>query len=304
MDNDNASTGAPARSPVVRPGAEQWDVTSQITGRAYRIYVSMPEEGLPPPPEGYPVVYVTDADYIFHTAADTQMMLSIGMQAKPAVIVGIGYGTGVMAATVSRFMDLTPTPPGKTVGASIEGAPMFEGATFGGADGFRRFLSEELKPQIDAFYNTDKADSTLCGHSLGGLFALHVLFNHPEAYKAYVIGSPSIVWNDGEILKGEAGLAEALANGKVMPRVLLTAGGLEESADNNPTLPPGMTREELDEMLKTAGVIQNIKALAERLEAMSGSAGGEVETFVFDGETHISVMAPLFSRGLRFALKP
>ena len=303
MDNDNASMVAPARSPVVRLGAEQWDVTSTITGRAYRIYVSLPEEGLPPPPGGYPVVYVTDADYIFHTAADTQMMLSIGMQAKPAVIVGIGYGTGVMAATVSRFTDLTPTPPGKTVAASIEGAPMFEGATFGGADGFRRFLSEELKPQIDAFYNTDKDDSTLCGHSLGGLFALHVLFNHPEAYKAYVIGSPSIVWNDGEILKGEARLAASLANGNVMPRVLLTAGGLEESADNNPTLPPGMTREDLDEMLKTAGVIQNIKALAERLKAMNGSADCEVETFVFDGETHISVMAPLFSRGLRFALK-
>lgn len=304
MNNDNASMAAPARSPVVRPGAEQWDVTSRITGRPYRIYVSMPEEGLPPPSGGYPVVYVTDADYIFHTAADTQLMLSIGMQAKPAIIVGIGYGTGVMAATVSRFTDLTPTPPGETVAASIEGAPMFEGATFGGAEGFYRFLSEELKPQIDADYSTDKSDSTLCGHSLGGLFALHVLFNHPEAYSAYVIGSPSIFWNDGEILKDEAKLAASLADGNAMPRVLLTAGGLEEVADNNPTLPPGMTREQLEEMLKTASVIKNVKALAERLEAMNGPAGCEVETFIFDGETHISVMMPLFSRGLRFALKP
>lgn len=303
MDNDIASVAALVRSPVVRPGAEQWDVTSRITGRAYRIYVSLPAEGLPPPPGGYPVVYVTDADYIFHTAADTQMMLSIGMQAKPAVIVGIGYGTGVMAATVSRFMDLTPTPPGKTVGASIEGAPMFDGATFGGAEGFRRFLREELKPQIDALYDTNEDDTTLCGHSLGGLFALHVLFHDPQAYNAYVIGSPSIVWNDGEILMGEANLAASIANGNAMPRVLLTAGGLEESADNNPTLPAGMSREELDEMLKTAGVIQNIEALAERLEAMAGSAGCEIETFVFAGETHISVMAPMFSRGLRFALK-
>jgi len=304
MDNDNASTAAPGRAPVVRPGTEQWDVTSTTTGRTYRIFVSMPEDILPPPPGGYPVVYVTDADYIFHTAADTQMMLSIGMQAKPAIIVGIGYGTGVMAATVARFTDLTPTPPGETVAASIEAAPMFEGASFGGAEGFYRFLSEELKPQIDAIYSTDKSDSTLCGHSLGGLFALHVLFNHPEAYSAYVIGSPSIVWNDGEILKGEAKLAASLASGNVMPRVLLTAGGLEETADNNPTLPPGMTREQLEEMLRTAGVIRNIEALAERLRTMNGPAGCEVETFVFDGETHISVMAPLFSRGLRFALKP
>ena len=99
-------------------------------------------------------------------------------------------------------------------------------------------------------------------------------------------------------------MAASITSGKTMPRVLLTAGGLEESADNNPTLPPGMAREDLEEMLKTASVIQNIKALAGRLEAMNGSAGSEVETFVFDGETHISVMAPMFSRGLRFALKP
>ena len=181
---------------------------------------------------------------------------------------------------------------------------MFEGATFGGAEGFYRFLSEELKPQVDALYNTDKSDATLCGHSLGGLFALHVLFNHPKAYSAYVIGSPSIVWNDGEILEGEAKLAASLASGNTMPRVLLTAGGLEETADNNPELPPGMTREQLEEMLKTAGVIRNIEALAERLRAMNVPAGCDVQTFVFDGETHISVMAPLFSRGLRFALNP
>ncbi|QNA86337.1 alpha/beta hydrolase [Sphingomonas sp. So64.6b] len=304
MENDNASMATPARSPVVRPGCEQWDITSGVTGRAYRIYVSMPEESFPPPPGGYPVFYVTDADYIFHTAADTQMMLSIGMQAKPAIIVGIGYGTGAMAATVARFTDLTPTPPGAAMIPYLEGTPMFEGATYGGAEGFYRFLTEELKTLIDTEYKTDKSDSTLWGHSLGGLFALHVLFNHAEAYKAYVIGSPSIVWNDGEILAGEAKLAASLAGGKVAPRILLTAGGLEETADNNPRLPPGMTREQLQAMLETAGVISSVKALTERLKAMNGPAGYEVETVVFDGETHISVMTALVSRGLRFALKP
>lgn len=302
--SEASNLAAPARSPVVRPGAEQWDVTSGITGRTYRIYVSMPVESVPPPPGGYPVVYLTDADYIFHTAADTLAMQSVVMQAKPAIIVGIGYGKGFDAATVARFTDLTPTPPGAAMVPYLEGTPMFEGATYGGAEGFHRFLTEELKPRIDTDYKTDKSDSTLWGHSLGGLFALHVLFNHMEAYKAYVIGSPSIVWNDGEILEGEAKLAASLADGKVAPRILLTAGGLEETVDDDAKLPPGMTREQLQAMLKSAGVVSSVIALAGRLEAMKGPPGYKVEMVVFDGETHVSVMPALISRGLRFALKP
>lgn len=280
-----AATGttAPAHAPVIHSGAEQWDVTSKVTGRTYRIYVSKPTEASPPPPQGYPVIYLTDADFTFHTAADALMMLTLGRETKPAIIVGIGYGGDVATAMRTRFTDLTPVAPGPALAAAMEAVPMFKGATYGEAEGFYRFLSEELRPQIDAAYKTDKNNNIYWGHSLGGLFGLHVLFNHPEAYSTYLIGSPSIIWGDRAILQDAGKLAAPLAAGKVAPRILFMVGGLEE---------------------KASGEITEVAAMSDRLKGLQGTAGYTVETIVFDGETHISVLPAIISRGLRFALTP
>lgn len=295
---------APIHSPVLRSDAEQWDLTSRFTGRTYRIYVAKPVQMGPPPPEGYPVVYVTDGDFTFHTAADTLMLQTRAFEAKPAYVVGIGYGEGMEAATRTRFADLTPTQPDAAFTVALAAAPGLDGATFGEAEGFHRFLTEELRPRIEAAYETDKNQNILWGDSLGGLFALHVLFNHPEAYRTYLVGSPSIVWNDCAILKDEAKLAAPLAAGKVTPRVLFTVGELEEKVADHAKLPPGVSREQMQAMLTAAAMITNIRALAGRLKALKSVAGFEVETVVFDGETHISVLPAAISRGLRFALTP
>src|SRR3546814_2643021 len=68
----------------------------------------------------------------------------------------------------------------------------------------------------------------LWGDSFGGLFALHVLFNHPAAYQTYLVGSPSINWSGGAILEDEINLAAQVAAGEVAPRVLFTLGRSEE----------------------------------------------------------------------------
>ena len=41
----------------------------------------------------------------------------------------------------------------------------------------------------------------LSGHSLGGLFALHVLASAPDAFDAYLAASPSADWDDGLVVK-------------------------------------------------------------------------------------------------------
>src|SRR3546814_9201572 len=58
-------------------------------------------------------------------------------------------------------------------------------------------MTEELRPLVDATYATDGRNNILWGDSFGGLFALHVLFNHPAAYQTYLVGSPSINWSGG-----------------------------------------------------------------------------------------------------------
>jgi predicted alpha/beta superfamily hydrolase len=293
----------PARSPGMISTTEEWELTSRITGHSYHIYISKPAASTPPP-EGYPVIYLTDGDYMFHVAADTLTMQSAALQAKPAIIVGIGYGDGFVATTRNRYTDLTPTQADPTWAAEIKSSPTFASATFGGAEGFYRFITQELRPQIDATYATDKSDNTLWGHSLGGLFGLHVLFNHPEAFKTYLIGSPTIIWNHNAILKDESRLADAIAAGQATPRILLTAGGLEETVEPDAKIPPGTTREKMQARFTAAATVRNVNALAGRLKAMKSATPLEVATVVFEGETHVSVMPAMLSRGLRFALKP
>jgi predicted alpha/beta superfamily hydrolase len=178
------------------------------------------------------------------------------------------------------------------------------GAKYGEAEGFYRFLTEELRPQIEARYKTDRSDNVLWGHSLGGLFALHVLFNHPDAFGTYLVGSPSIIWNDHAILKDEPKFAASLASGKVAPRVLLTVGELEGKVADDAKLPAGMTREQMQAALDADGEVTAVNALSGQLKALKGPAGYRVETVVFDGETHVSVLSAIINRGLRFALKP
>src|SRR3546814_19297331 len=77
----------------------------------------------------------------------------------------------------------------------------------------------------------------LWGDSFGGLFALHVLFNHPAAYQTYLVGSPSINWSGGAILEDEINLAAQDAAGEVAARVLFNLGAPEEKlADHVPKI--------------------------------------------------------------------
>ena len=301
MTNPDPSA-APVRSPVIRPDAEQWDMTSAITGRTYRIYVAKPVAFTPPPPEGYPVVYLNDGDFDFHTAADALTMQSIGMEIRPAYVVGIGYGKGWEIASRTRCADLLPCQPDPATLAGLEASPLTKGATYGEADAFHRFMMEELRPLVEASYPVDGTNSSLWGHSFGGLFALHVLFNHPGAYQTYLVNSPSINWSGGAILKDEAKLMEALAAGKVSPRILLTAGEYEETLADHVNVHESVTREQMQAMLTAFAMVTNVVALADRLKAAQAPAGCKAEAVIFQHETHLSVLPATISRGLRFAL--
>jgi hypothetical protein len=71
---------------------------------------------------------------------------------------------------------------------------------YGGAEAFHHFMMEELRARIRGLYRVDLHNQSLMGYSLGGLFALHVLFEQPDSYSTFVVGSPSIWWNDREVL--------------------------------------------------------------------------------------------------------
>ncbi|MGP1353005.1 MAG: alpha/beta hydrolase [Parasphingopyxis sp.] len=129
----------------------------------------------------YPVLYVTDADWNYHLAANYIEYLSYQHRIPEMIVVGI--------RNVDRNRDFVPRP-----------SPSFPNT--GGADRFVEFLAEELKPAVDERYRTSGFD-ILFGHSFGGTIATHVLLTRPETFDAYIALSTS-TWVADRVLFEEA----------------------------------------------------------------------------------------------------
>lgn len=294
-----AGPQAPATTPALNPWAVQFDLPSAITGRTYRIYVTKPLG--PTPKAGWPVIYVLDADVTFPSLAAQMMMRTAGGDSG-ALLVGIAYPNALATMTL-RTRDLTPSQP-TAAAAALAGLPKPKVEDFGGSAAFHRFMIEELRPRIAAGYPIDPADQTLMGYSLGGLFALGVLFQHPQAYRTYVIGSPSIWWNDREVLAGEAGFSAAVRAGTVAPRILITSDAWEQDPASPALPPPGPKRDAELKELAAARMVDNARDLAGRLAALKGAPGYSVHYTLFPEETHNTGIPAASMRGLTFALTP
>ena len=280
-----AQPARPTLAPAQMALADQFDLASSITGRTYRIYVSRP--GAPPPSSGYEVVYALDADGSFPIVA-RQLR-----RAPQVLVIGIAYPDSAASSRL-RMRDLTPSQPNDAAYANFNGGQIPN--DFGGAEGFHRFMVEELRPQIARLYPVNREHHSLMGYSLGGLFALHVMFTQPNAYQRLFIGSPSIWWNGGEVLKDEAGFAAAVRAGKAAPRILITSAQWEQG-DGDPSLPrSGPARERR----LASKMVDNARDLASRLKALGGAAGYEVNYSVFAEERHDTGIPAAFSRGANF----
>lgn len=293
------ANSAPATTPVIVGGSVQFDLASKEAGRTYRIFVFKPVT--PPPPAGYPVIVVTDGNGMFPTAASISLFETL-TGAGSALVVGVGYPTtDFMTPMMLRNRDLTPVTPLSNI-SQTPGWPAPTAGTYGGAEPFYRFLTRELRPVIAAQYKTDPTRQTLYGHSLGGLFTLGVLFNHPEAFSTYVASSPSIWWNTRAVLKDEAGFVQKVKSGAVSPRVLIMVGGKEQ--DPPDPLPPGTTRAQEAKLMNDFRMVDNARDLGERLKALKGAPPYKVVVHVFEDEDHMSVIPASLSRAFTFALKP
>jgi uncharacterized protein len=299
-----AAAPAPARSdagsktPVPLFGATQFDLASKISGRTYRIFVYKPL--VPPPPSGYPVVFVTDGNGMFPLAA-AQMAL-MGLAGKGAIVVGIGYPTDdYMRPMMLRYRDLTPVTADKTLFATQP--PLAEADQGGASELFYRFITEELRPAVSASYPIDAQHQTLYGHSLGGLFVLGVMFKHPESFNNYVASSPSIWWDGRSVLKEESGFLAKASGAKYPIRVLICVGATEQ--DPYSQAPPGnLPLSEVNKKIAEAHMVDNARDLARRLAQSGAKSGLTVRFQVFSAEDHLSVVPASISRALGFALEP
>lgn len=283
-------------SPATIAGSIQFDMKSNVSGRMYRIYVYEPLEG--PPPVGYPVMYVTDGNTFFCTAAMQAEM----MQAR-TLIVGIGYPTeDRKEPDILRLWDFTWNAPPADIRSRYSAYLDPQDSAYGGAEDFFRFLKEEVEPLVAANYRIDRRHRAIFGDSLGGFFALRLLFKHPGEFRTYVGASPSVWWNDKEVLRELPAFRRRVESKEACPRVLITVGALEQSTEGI-RIPESMDAAAVERMVREARMIDNARDLATELYAIRGAEGYEVQYHVFEGETHQSVVAAAISRAIRFSLK-
>lgn len=278
--------------PVTLERTQQWTLRA-ASGRQFEVSIALPEAAAPP--QGYPVLYVLDASYSFGTLVE--MVRNHEPLFGPVVVVGVSYPSD--AEMRNRFYDMTP--PGTD--ASALPKLFAEGwGLMGGAAEFRDFLTDDLRSAVKAAVPVDASRQALFGHSLGGLFALYVLFTRPESFDTYVAGSPAIWWSDKVVLQELAAFESRLRQCKAARRLLITVGGLEDR--NNPEEQRYIERMKLpggNEMPKMADMIGNSRRLHEELAPLLPEVLS-VDYVVFPGETHNSVIPAYLGRGARFAL--
>ena len=271
----SAPVAAPAPGYVL-PESQTWELRSE-DGYPYQIFVSLPKA--PPPPEGYPLLYVLDGNALFAGFAETRRILGY-MKADlgKTIIVGVGYKTeeAYDARRVYDFVEdfRQPVPPAQLKLTKYKA---------GGREKFAAFLLDRLRPELARRYAIDPHRQALFGHSFGGLFALHMLYSHPGAFHAIIAASPSIFWNDQAILAEERAFAAKLTEGRLgqpVSRLRLVTGELDETAVEH----------------------TDAVALATRLERLSGY-GLRSEFEMFEGETHITVPSRSITSTLRFAFQ-
>lgn len=275
------STGAP----VVVPRAQRFDITSRINGQTYRIMVSTPF--MADPAVAYPVLYVLDGNQYFGTASELMTHQSLRSRTvPPAIVVGIGYPTeDPDEVTRRRLFELSP---------SVSKRPEDAGVRTGGGQAFLRMIEEEVKPFVMARYNVDRTKQIVFGHSLGGLMVLRALFTNPTAFSTYIVSSPSIWWNKGEVLADEAAFSKRARAGELRLKILVTAAADEQYRGDDPKL-----------LAAAAGsrMVDNASELAIRLAALDPKNIMVVRT-IFPDETHTTVPQASLNRALRFALQP
>jgi len=183
-------SGVPARAaekaaPLVV--GETFTIDSKVLGETRRINVY--------PPPGYaesrdvrvPVLYMPDggmAEDFLHVAGLVQVSVGNGTM-RPFLLVGI--------ENTERRRDMT--------GPTEDAEDKKIAPRVGGSQAFRKFLREELMPQVRERYRTTP-ETAIVGESLAGLFVVETFLLEPDLFDTYIAFDPSLWWNRQGLVQG------------------------------------------------------------------------------------------------------
>lgn len=178
--------------------------------REYQVHLPSSYDSESGKEKTYPVIYLLDGESFFETLVAIHRSFSTGRQPlmPESIIVGV--------KNTDRTRDLTPTKSAfRRDGTKQEN----DKEIGGGAESLLHFLTEELRLAIDKRYRTN-GQSTLIGHSFGGLFVINSLLKHTESFDIYIALDPSLWWDSAKL----AGEAEGILKTKQLSNKTLYIG--------------------------------------------------------------------------------
>jgi predicted alpha/beta superfamily hydrolase len=282
-----AHAAEPAPEPYVLKDTEVHVLHASRLGRDYEIDVALPPSYASSPDRRYPVVFVTDAPYAFPlTRAIAARVSGHSKELPEFILVGLGYAKGD-TPVYSRRRDYTPTPNGDKSDSDMPGrAPVF-----GEAEGYRRFVADEVFPFVAAHWRADMAHRVFAGHSYGSLWGAWVLTTAPSMFEGYVLGSPSLWYDRHAMFAREKSWAAAQKD--VHANVYLGVGGFETPAPKSASHDPRYSGD--------FDMVGDTRAFGRAL-ASHRWPGMKVRTDVIAGENHLTVAPVLVTRGLEWVL--
>ncbi len=178
---------------------ETFTIESKALGETRTINVYLPPGYAKSKEMRVPVLYMPDggmAEDFLHVAGLVQV--SVGNETmRPFLLVGI--------ENTERRRDMTgPTenPEDKKIAPHVGGSALF-----------RKFLREELMPEVKRRYRTTD-ETAIVGESLAGLFVIETFLLEPDLFDSYLAFDPSLWWNRDALVKRAPELLKGRPEGK------------------------------------------------------------------------------------------
>lgn len=242
-------------------------------GRRYQVWIDLPAS-YATSDKPLPVVFVSDASWAFPIVRGVRDLVGRrGRNIEDFILVGLTHEVG-LSAGVSRARDYTPSDPRRTPGYDPGD---YDYPTYGEADAYLDYIETRVFPLVAKLPRADMSRRTYIGHSYGGLLGAHTLLTKPGLFQNYILGSPSLWFDQHVILRRNLTPAGGSA---VAPKLFMLTGGLERVGPHAP------------------GKTHDLVADMQRFEQALAAYGLTVSSHVAEGEDHLTVYPDVVTRGL------
>ena len=269
------------------PNTEIRLITSKENNVDYKLFVSLPEgyniKAHHSYRESYPVLYLLDPDVEFAMIENIARTMVNYDTIQPFIIVGIGYQNQDLTIMNSkefwkqwaknRARDYIPIKVQQGQKSFETGDHEYKGLSYltGGSTKFKDFIEKELVPYINQTYRTSNKKA-LIGHSQAGLFGIWMMLEHPAIFEKYIILSPSLWVENGQILKQST---KPKFSGKIT--AYFAAGSSEHDKKGNM----------VNDLKTFYDSLPHAKSLKSKLE-------------IIDNENHVNMVPIATTKGLKY----